>query len=476
MAKLSPVYNEAQFINGVPANGAKVFTYAAGSSTKLATYTDEAGTTPQANPIILDARGEPSSPIWLAEGQAYKFVFTSSTDSDPPTSPIRTIDNVTGVGDAVDSFDQWTDSGVSPTYVSATQFTLPGDQTQEFQVNRRVKCTVTAGTVYGYISVSAYTSLTTVTVVLDSGNLDSGLSAVELGLITPDKTSFPILKDSDFKISGSSDASKRMSFEVDGFTPSSIRVLTPQDKNITIAGLVDIRNYLNGFVMSTAGSSTTITIGAGSASDSSNVVGINLSSAISKTTGAWAVGTGNGGLDTGVIANSTWYHFYAIRRPDTGVVDVVFSTNASSPTLPTNYTQYRYIGSAITDSSGNWRKFTQLGDRVIWATPHASASNATVSTTELLVTTLTPLGIKVAGIYNVFVSNSNLRYLRLYAVDDDDLTVGIDNMTLVNGSSSNQNQTVKEVITDTSSQVAWKADASTTGCYLQTLGFTRNVY
>jgi hypothetical protein len=191
MAKLSPLFNEAQFIDGVPAVGAKVFTYAAGSSTKLATYTTEDGDVAQANPIILNARGEPDSPIWLTEGQTYKFVFTSSTDTDPPTSPIRTIDDVTGVGDNSVTIDQWVESGVTPTFVSATQFTLPGDQTSTFQVNRRIKATVTAGTVYGYISASVFGALTTVTVVLDSGTLDSGLSAVQLGLITATNTSIP---------------------------------------------------------------------------------------------------------------------------------------------------------------------------------------------------------------------------------------------------------------------------------------------
>lgn len=191
MAKLSPVFNEAQFIDGVPAVGAKLFTYVAGSSTKLATYTDDGGTVPQANPIILNARGEPDSPIWLAEGQAYKFVFTSSSDSDPPVSAIRTVDDVTGVGDNSVSQDQWIDSGVAPTYVSATQFTLPGDQTTAFHVNRRIKATVTAGTVYGYITASVFGALTTVTVSLDSGNLDAGLSAIQLGLITANNTSLP---------------------------------------------------------------------------------------------------------------------------------------------------------------------------------------------------------------------------------------------------------------------------------------------
>lgn len=189
MAKLSPIGNNAQFINGAPASGAKLFFYAAGSSTKQTTYTDEAGAVPQTNPIILDSRGEPSQPIWLTDGISYKVVFAPSTDSDPPVSPIWDIDNVTGINDASLTIDQWINSGVTPLYVSATQFTLVGDQTSAFQVNRRVKLLVTAGTVYGYISASAYAALTTVTVVLDSGSLDSGLSSVQLGVITPNNTS-----------------------------------------------------------------------------------------------------------------------------------------------------------------------------------------------------------------------------------------------------------------------------------------------
>jgi hypothetical protein len=240
VAKLSPVFNWAEFINGIPATGAKVFTYAAGSSTKQNTYTDEGGLTANPNPIILDARGEPPNDIWLTEGQSYKFVFTASTDTDPPTSPIRTIDDITGVNDTGVTTSQWVDSGVTPTYVNATQFTLPGDQTTEFQVNRRIKATVTAGTVYGYISASVFGALTTVTVVLDSGTLDSGLSAVQLGLITPANTSFPILPDDAFKVSGSSDKTKLIALEVDGLTTGTTRIWTAQDKNITVAGLDDV--------------------------------------------------------------------------------------------------------------------------------------------------------------------------------------------------------------------------------------------
>jgi hypothetical protein len=403
MAKLSPIGNNAQFINGIPANGAKLFTYAAGSSTKQTTYTDEAGTIPQTNPIILDSRGEPAQPIWLTEGLSYKFVFTASTDSDPPVSPIWDVDDVTGVNDSSVAIDQWIDSGVTPTYVSATQFTMPGDQTSSLQVGRRVKLTVTAGTVYGTITASAYAALTTATLSMDGAQvLDSGLSSVSYGILTPQNSSFPVLKDTDFKISGSADATKNFRLEVDGFTTATTRVATPPDKDITLAGLVDLRNYLAGLTMSTAGSSATMSIAAGQASDSTNAFSMTLA-AIAKTTSAWAVGTGNGGLDTGAIANSTWYYFYAIRRPDTGVTDVVFSLSSSAPTLPANYTQYRYIGGGLTNGSAQWVAFTQTGDDFYWSTPVADFSGAGSAAAATLTCTV-PRGRKVKAYFHINVT------------------------------------------------------------------------
>ena len=66
---ISPFFNEAQFKNdGTLAVGYKLNTYAEGSSTPLATYTSSTGLTPQANPIVLNARGEPPNPICLTGG------------------------------------------------------------------------------------------------------------------------------------------------------------------------------------------------------------------------------------------------------------------------------------------------------------------------------------------------------------------------------------------------------------------------
>jgi len=89
-------FGNAQFLdaNGDLAIGYKLFTYLAGSTTKEAVFSDTAGT-PQTNPIILNSIGRPASPIFLDYAKSYKFVVAPPTDTDPPTSPVYTANNVT---------------------------------------------------------------------------------------------------------------------------------------------------------------------------------------------------------------------------------------------------------------------------------------------------------------------------------------------------------------------------------------------
>jgi len=86
---ISPI---GRFWLGLGYAGFKLFTYAAGTTTKQNTFTDSTGATPNTNPIILDANG--SAAVFLTQELLYKFVVASPTDSDPPTSPVWTQDNI----------------------------------------------------------------------------------------------------------------------------------------------------------------------------------------------------------------------------------------------------------------------------------------------------------------------------------------------------------------------------------------------
>lgn len=75
--------------NGLPLAGGKLYSYQAGTTTPLATYTDQGGLTPNANPTILDANGE--CQIWISSS-AYKFVLKDSSDVEQ-----WTVDNVSTI-------------------------------------------------------------------------------------------------------------------------------------------------------------------------------------------------------------------------------------------------------------------------------------------------------------------------------------------------------------------------------------------
>jgi hypothetical protein len=182
------------------------------------------------------------------------------------------------------------------------------------------------------------------------------------------------------------------------------------------------RGHIAGLTMSTAGASTTMTIAAGECADSTNVVMLKLAAAISKTTAAWAVGTGNGALDTGVIAANTTYHWYAIGRSDTGVMDAVCSLSASAPSLPANYTWYRRIGSRNTNGSSQWTKFIQNGEHVMLTTPVQDVSTGTPGSAALSVTLASlPGGVPVEAILNLGIidtASTDAMYVSALSQDD----------------------------------------------------------
>lgn len=81
----------AQFFdnNGNPLAGGLIYTYAAGTTTPIATYTSSSGGTANANPIVLDSAGRTPAQIWLTAGNSYKFVLETALGVT-----IKTDDNI----------------------------------------------------------------------------------------------------------------------------------------------------------------------------------------------------------------------------------------------------------------------------------------------------------------------------------------------------------------------------------------------
>jgi hypothetical protein len=83
----SPLFIEFD-TSGRPLAGGKLYTYAAGTLTPLATYTDATLTVTNANPVVLDNYGK--AQIWFGS-QAYKLNLTDSLGVQQPDYPIDNI-------------------------------------------------------------------------------------------------------------------------------------------------------------------------------------------------------------------------------------------------------------------------------------------------------------------------------------------------------------------------------------------------
>ena len=100
---LSPVGNGINFLGttGLPLAGGLLYTYQAGSSTPLTSYTDVNGQVPNTNPIVLGTDGRLPSELWFQAGYNYKLVLT-----DVASNLIATYDNLYGILGTVPAVSQ----------------------------------------------------------------------------------------------------------------------------------------------------------------------------------------------------------------------------------------------------------------------------------------------------------------------------------------------------------------------------------
>jgi hypothetical protein len=234
-AYLSPIGNEPIVdANGDPLSGGKIYTYLAGTSTAAVTYTDSDGLIPQSNPVVLNSRGAPDSPIWLPSAVSMKLVVKDASDNI--LSP--TYDDVLGINDpsASTAQDQWVALSSTPTFLSATSFSVSGDQTPTLQVGRRLKSVNSGGTVYSTILTSSFGGgITTVTVANDSSTLDSGLSAISYGLLSSTDNSEPLRSGQVLQALHFTDAGgATTSLTAANINTSGAKSITPKSKNSKI--------------------------------------------------------------------------------------------------------------------------------------------------------------------------------------------------------------------------------------------------
>lgn len=524
---LSPIGNtQFSYDDGSPADGSLLWTYTAGSTTPLTTYTSSSGLIAQTNPIVLNSLGLPTiGEVFLIEGLAYDIVW-----EDKPIFPathgavLKTFEDIDGINDNATTTSQWISSGAAPVYISASSFSLQGDQTTEFHKGRMVQFLVTAGTVYGKIVNSVFAaSLTTVTMLmLEGGVLDSGLTTANLSFLRADHSALPnpiefirstvaatatttplwdytygeiqdwtgvvtitalpaaprsgaqrqvfpavgtiITPSANISIEGGQSAvtSSGDKWIITAITTTTFSVDVVKKDGTAVNGV--IRGYLSGFTMSTAGASTTISIAGGQAADSTNAYLLSRSASINKTTAIWAAGSGNGGLDVGVIAISNWYYFYEIKNLTTQAEDVIFSLSASAPALSAGYTVYRRIGAWFITAASQWLDMFQVGDFFSRKTPILDVSAVNPGTAAVTRTLSVPPGISVMARINANISigaTGGFFYLSDLSTTDDVPSSTVAPLAQISAAIANSIVSSQiDIRTNTSAQIRSRMSAS----------------
>ncbi len=216
-----------------------------------------------------------------------------------------------------------------------------------------------------------------------------------------------------------------------------------------------------------------IDIAVGSARDSTNAVNMVLAAALTKQLDvAWAVGSGLGGLDTGAIANTT-YHIWLIKRSDTGVVDALFSTSATAPTMPASYDYKRRIGS-IVRASAAIRGFTQTGDEFHHATASQDINTTTLGTTAVTYTLATiPIGISVEAFIRVSMVHASVNNVLVTSLSEADLLPNAlaGQFTLYLPVAGQAVAVTLRIRTNTSAQIRGRSSAASTSLYGHSFGW-----
>jgi len=195
MASLTPTPKQQIYgSDGNPLVGGKIYTYAAGTTTPLATYTDAGGLTANTNPIILNSLGQAN--IWLASSSSYKFSVYTSADVllytvDNIATPIDYISLVTSlaspppIGSTAPNTGAFTTLAATTgtiTTVNATTITATGTITAE-TLTFEGGGSMTKPPEPGIQSITAVAAASALTVTLNPTTLDFRSSTLTSGTI-----------------------------------------------------------------------------------------------------------------------------------------------------------------------------------------------------------------------------------------------------------------------------------------------------
>lgn len=301
-------------------------------------------------------------------------------------------------------------------------------------------------------TIIANTNLTTTPTFkvtgLDPGTIESGTGGtLTIGILQAGASALVQVSD----VSGSTPTFQLLAF---AYSPASTQV---------------VWNYLAG--LGTANNvstpNTKIDVAAGECADATNAVMMSYAGGTLN-----CATTGANGLDTGTLANSTWYHLFVIGKTD-GTTALLASTSPSSPTMPSGYTLKRRIASFKTDGSAHILAYSQDGDDFLWLAPPTDVS-AGLGTVSTLFALSVPPGVTVGAVFTATAVSGNDSVLFQSPVQN---TLSVVNqgagsdLVVVSGVSGNGAGGRFTIRTNTSQQIRAVAAIDTTSLVILTHGW-----
>lgn len=197
------------------------------------------------------------------------------------------------------------------------------------------------------------------------------------------------------------DTTNTLQIVPNGVSGSSLQIVGASPQFVAAAPNQLPQGYLFGLTIENNGGSPfdTLDINIGKCRSSDNTSDLAISALLTKYASTiWNQGTNQGGLDTGSIGSNQTWHIYVISN--TSIVDIIFSQNGISPSLPSGYSLYRRIGSFTTSASAQVRQFSQIGNRFLYnEKPIASQTGVALGTGgNLIALNGIPLDVRVKPI------------------------------------------------------------------------------
>lgn len=405
--------------SGEPLSGGLLYFYVTATSTPATTYSDDDLTTPNTNPVVLDSAGRAGN-IFLDPTVVYKAVLKSGDGGTTFWTRDPVVDPAANVAASVAVYN-----GDPNGFVAGNAGSVGGSGASLVYdiTNERLYVCITTGNAaaavwqYIYDPISGQEDVRTADHTVTAANrgrtqVANKASAITFtlpaaatigaGFVVPVKNIGAGALTIDGNASETIDGATTITL---GQYESAILYCNGAAWRTVGRSEKPAKGYLHGLTLSSA-PSVDVTVAAGEATDSTGTSLMVLASSLTKViNAAWAVGAGQGMRDTGSLTSGWWYIFL-IRRSDTGVVDVLASLSATSPTMPANYDQKRRIG-AVYWNSATIVPFKQNNDQFLWdgADNEGSTSNPGTSAVIKSLTTALPL-INILADITVIVSDT----------------------------------------------------------------------